>query len=265
VCAWAIMTFLVYPLALLVALQASLLVYGFPLAADGMAAERDAAADLILPARRQATAATVAGGAERLATRTSVYPISTSTTVLAPFAMPYTFFEYTTTGMATRLEPVPTSFPTAVRVEIVSDVTIQETASMAAAPPAMSTYTAQLRDVQTWHLYQPQPTDLPATTNLESTCGSCRSQDYKPDAKCEAMGLETACQAQCQQRDGTWWCRSISQPLYNRGPDVRMGRACWGNETHYLQLNSPCRVGDPLIECVSCRGNLHNFVPKNWH
>jgi hypothetical protein len=250
---------------MLLALQALVIVAAHPHIHQARATDADAdAAVATQPVVKLQAIATVD---DVLVTKTSTWSISTtraSFNVLAPM---YSIFAWTTTGFVTQYEPMPTSFPTSVVVVRISAMVI--TAAATNAQTTFKTVSTQTWwDTKTWHIYQAQATDMASAeaARLSNTCNDCYSQDYTPDPTCEAMGLFTACQAQCKaEEDGRWWCLKINSAQYWDGPDVRMGRACWGNRTEYKQLNTPCRHGDPLIECESCRGILNDYGPQNWH
>ena len=132
------------------------------------------------------------------------------------------------------------------------------------SPSASTSVTAYVyTDRQAWVVSPPRPgMDLPpapAGTAESLACGgatSCPASEADPHPECEARGLRTACNGgQCELRAGgaEWWCYQMWQ---REGSDAsrRMGRACWGADGTFRQLNVPCAQGDVEVGCVPCQG-----------
>jgi len=210
-----------------------------------------------------------------LVTKTVIRTFSREYTFYNPFGLsPRTWLLFSTTGAVTRYEPVPTAYPAKITVEETTSVTIFSIAPFSTYSTETVTAETAWTDTQTWALSRPRATDAPALlppgTDLGAACVACpgvgdASPAAVPDPACEALGLRTGCDAaQCpQDADGTYWCREMFPGMYT-AEGYRNGRACWGNGTQYKQLLAPCRVGDGVVGCTACKGDLRDFFPKNW-
>jgi hypothetical protein len=196
-------------------------------------------------------------------TLSSVYSYTRSTGIApnAAFQVFLTQIAYTT-ATVTVYEPwaaAPTSYPLTKVLTELSTVTYSERVVFGGTEPDYtSSSTAIVTAPRTWVLHAPPaPTDLPVGASLPSCDASCPPAGWTPDPRCEALGLDTACQGQCRQRDGVWWC-------YRRyrleGPEVAMGRVCWGNQTLLGELLEPCVVTDHRVQCVPCKGENQNYA-----
>ncbi|KAK3937156.1 hypothetical protein QBC46DRAFT_344895 [Diplogelasinospora grovesii] len=100
--------------------------------------------------------------------------------------------------------------------------------------------------------------------------------EVQVDVRCEALGLRTGCQGQCASRYGNgengggeggeeslWWCYQMHEREYTN-PSLRMGRACWGGNLQFVQLNEPCVQGDRAVACVPCQGVNASWGAVNW-
>jgi hypothetical protein len=227
------------------------------------------AADAFTVGEVEATAGEPSKARNLMATRTSIWTTTSTTTEFSKYFWAYyTEFAYTVTATYTHIESDATSLPTVVVDTTITDWSIERRATPAGDDPIDTlTSSATRTSTSTWHLYPAKPTDLPAGIGREQLpCSECAPKDFQPDPQCQALGLRTACQGQCTRReDGTWSCRQMAPSEYSQTPDLKMGRACWGNLTEYKQLNTPCIVGDHWIGCTPCIGDEHNFSPRNWH
>jgi hypothetical protein len=196
-------------------------------------------------------------------TFTSIYSSTGTSVQLNPLA-PMTRIEIITTATFTLLEPRgATSFPASVIQTVTSVVEFTYLATPGAGPIITSTGTDRFVNPTTWVLYQPEATDLPAGTTLEDLpCNECSTAAIQEDRQCAALSLETACQGQCDMRDGIWWCRHMR--VLEDGTPAQMGRACWGGDEQYGQLMTPCVSGDYRIGCTPCEGRASGWLPTNW-
>ena len=47
-------------------------------------------------------------------------------------------------------------------------------------------------------------------------------------------------------------------------PEMRMGRACWGEGLRFRQVNEPCEEGDLAMGCLGCKGVDVSWGAVNW-
>jgi hypothetical protein len=200
-------------------------------------------------------------------TVTSIWSTTSSATISPDGAWPVFHRQvYITTLTVTTLEPwssSPTSFPhTLVQTAITHrTMTTEITPCVACGTAPLTTIATAVQTSQsTWLLYAPAPTDLPRDATLP--CAECAGPAFRTDPRCQALGLDTACQAQCDLRGGLWWC--FRREYADRGP-LQMGRACWGKGEEYLQLVTPCAVGDHAFACTPCNGTDITYWPLKWH
>jgi len=181
----------------------------------------------------------------------------------------------------TVLEPGPVTqgpFPATVTQTAVTSATVDTTISFVgsgAADRAIETSSTSwvYISAETWLVSPPKATDLtPARAKGESlACADakvCRAggavEGLNEDEACEAAGLRTGCLGQCEMRwDGNWWCYRMWQRESN---DIgkRMGRACWGGDLRFRQLNVPCVDSDVGMGCVPCQGVDSTWAPVYW-
>jgi len=213
---------------------------------------------------------------------TTPAPIPTKTVMRtfsseASFSNPFGFdrvtsqrYEYT--GTITRYEPLPTTFPalvTVVESTILTEFVTGYFGSFEVSSTIFSDNTITWVSSDTWSIAPPAATDatapLPADADADAACSACGRPTAPPDPACEALGLQTGCDAaQCPRgADGMFWCRVMFPGMWP-AKNYRNGRACWGNRTEYKQLLKPCLVGDGMVGCTACKGNLGDFFPKHW-
>ncbi|KAH8881325.1 hypothetical protein GQ53DRAFT_832511 [Thozetella sp. PMI_491] len=200
---------------------------------------------------------------------TTVTRISSSTlTEITPYnpVLPVPWYSKTviSTVTVTLLEPwpaSPTSFPYTMLQTAVKHSTIESRLVVTiSAPPETSFSYATVTGTSTWILWRPAVTDMPAGGS--GSCSECVASSPTPDPRCERLGLDTACQGQCEQRDGLWWCY---RRYYSDPSSLAMGRACWGNKTEYAQLLTPCIGTDHALPCMPCKGKDYAWNSVNWH
>ncbi|OCL02218.1 hypothetical protein AOQ84DRAFT_229440 [Glonium stellatum] len=215
----------------------------------------------------------------RITGQTTAYPTtitkvwsSTTTSIMYPnpaFAI-FSNMIYITTMTVTLFEPwpsMPTVFPyTLVQTEL-DDMTISTLVNTSGTP---TTYVQSTKYTvsSTWVLNQPAPTDLAAGTTVDALpCSECTPEGWAPDERCTRHNLDTACQGQCDLREGLWWCY---KRYYNQPGAPVMGRVCWGNNDtagqmfEYAQLAEPCKKTDHRVQCVPCKGLESNWEAGNW-
>ncbi len=192
----------------------------------------------------------------------------------------------------TSLEPGPIlpPYPATVVETVISRVTWEEriTYSPGGPPePTTSRTSVTVTAPETWIVSHPtqqmSQAFLPAGTNRDAIpCGAGTFTGGMPstppvseqceearrlapaDETCTASGLRTACLGQCQLReDNEWWCYQMQEREY-QDESRRMGRACWGGNLRFRQLNAPCLVGDVALGCVPCRGTDISWGPVYW-
>lgn len=201
-------------------------------------------------------------------TVTSIWSTTeTSASQPGPWGAVYMIY-MTTLRTVTLLEPYPAqiqTYPATVVQTAVSKETHTTRITYSSANGPVST-TIDSRTVSvpsTWVLHQAQPTDLAAgTTPAGLPCEECAPASWQADSRCAGNGLQTACQRQCDLRDGVWWCYRMYYSDYGTG--VQMGRACWGNGSYFEQLVEPCVAGDHRLSCVSCKGLDSSWDAVNW-
>ncbi|KAB5566622.1 hypothetical protein GE09DRAFT_742291 [Coniochaeta sp. 2T2.1] len=185
--------------------------------------------------------------------------------------------ELLTTMTITTLEPpwATVSLPTTITETIIKQLTYEQRITYLESDlttTSFTTYTG-ITVHDTWVIHRPEATDLPAGSRStddvpcgeEETCAG-----GPPDPLCD-NGLVAACQGQCQPRprgdrdnNWYWWCLMI-RPREMVYPDLVMGRACWGGNWEYRQLNTPCVRGDAAVPCVPCKGVNESWGALNWH
>lgn len=176
-----------------------------------------------------------------------------------------------TTKTVTSFEPRPvfTSYPGTVVQVVVSHVRREDRMTYSGGGSSTST-TAWVATVpETWVVSK--PTGRPVLRGGVPRCeesdsggdGTC--EVTKGNKRCDAAGLKTGCQGQCvrHEEEGEWWCYMMRQRDYVR-PEMRMGRACWGDGLRYRQVNEPCEEGDLPMGCVACRGVDVSWGAVNW-
>ena len=220
------------------------------------------------------TPVTVPGG-----TKTNVWSTTLTATTFIPFINPRRV-ELITTETVTSLEPpwASPSLPATVTETVISNVTWEDRVTYLEKGETSTSVTSFIATVHdTWLVHKPQKTDLPAgsISTGSAACGSEASiggcDGGPPDPVCKEEGLMTACQGQCQPRKGDgddsgnflWWCYMLRQREYSY-PELRMGRACWGGNLEYRQLNTPCVTGDVAVACVPCQGVNSSWAGLNW-
>ncbi|KAK3346825.1 hypothetical protein B0T25DRAFT_289124 [Lasiosphaeria hispida] len=221
-------------------------------------------------------------------TRTRIW--STTITSISPILWISPRVEtYITTKTVTTYEPGPVitpgaaqSFPLTVIQTVLQSFTYDYHTSYAytSGPGALesqiSTHIGSVEE--TWIVTPAQPTlgvggadakFLPAGTTADElgACegGMCDGVRVKEDQECVARGMRTGCQGQCDLRgNGTeWWCYRVWAREYS-DPGRRMGRACWGEWLRFMQLNTPCVVGDVKMACDECRGLNSSWGAVFW-
>ena len=209
------------------------------------------------------TAPTYAG----VPTRTKVVSTTiTSITVVIDWINPRVFTLIDSITVTT-LQPGPfTSLPTTITQWVISSVTHETRVFGAGAGSTVTQLATWIGTApETFVLYEPQATDLPASTDPDAVlCDGCPdvAATPAPDPACEALGLHTGCQGQCALEDGVFWCLQRWRAAQDRMP--AMGRACWGGNREYLQLMTPCRTGDFRIGCTACHGGNVSYAPVDW-
>jgi len=199
---------------------------------------------------------------------TTVTRIESSTvsgTIDGGAAQPFYKLVARTIETNTLLEPwpaSPTSFPyTLVQTKIVHrtyETTI--TKVRGEEDPTSTTSFTQVTVPSTWVLFKPEATYAAAGAALP--CGECAPNGWEGDERCEALGLDTACQGQCEEKFGYLWC--YERYRSDEGSKV-MGRACWGKEREYMQLVEPCLATDHRISCTPCQGVDPSWDDITWH
>jgi hypothetical protein len=197
-------------------------------------------------------------------TKTAVWS-TTETHVISPGWVGPSVVTGITTRMATTLEPGPvTSYPATVIETILSTVTYEYRITRSDGSSSTSFSSGTYTVPSTWVVSKPQASDLASGTSMGSLpCDSCPAQSWVPDSQCVAKGLDTACQGQCQQRYGDWWCYHMYYSDYSNSA-FRMGRACWGGDGEYLQLNTPCVDSDHQMACTPCQGLNYSWGAVEW-
>ncbi|KAK3384978.1 hypothetical protein B0H63DRAFT_449073 [Podospora didyma] len=210
------------------------------------------------------------------ATKTRIWSITESTVTYYQFINPRKV-TLLTTKTVTSLEPWPafSVFPTTVTEVVISHVTWEDRTTYSNGGGSSTSITSFVATVpETWVVSQPRRTDTPAGTRpddlqCENTCAPPVADDHGGDGDgdpvCVERGLHTGCQGQCAQREegGPWWCYQMHQRDYVHVP-MRMGRACWGGDLQYRQLNTPCEAGDVAVGCVKCQGWNYTWGAVNW-
>jgi len=172
-----------------------------------------------------------------------------------------------TTISATSLIPGPvTALPATVVETVISRITFEFRTTYApeltALRPTTSYSSVAITVPHTWVVSPARPSHLARAASVP--CGACATGANATTAgRCDAQGLRTGCQRQCEQRDGAWWCYRIYTSEYSDA-GLRMGRACWGPGGRYEQLNEPCEQGDYAVGCVACKGVDDSWSAINW-
>lgn len=192
---------------------------------------------------------------------------SATNTQITPYnpMLPVDYYSKTviSTVTVTILEPwpaPPSAFPYTMRQTAISRSTVESRMLKTLNSPTV-TYitTGTATGTSAWVLWPPRPTDMAVGARLP--CQECEPQGWESDPRCENLGLDTACQGQCEKKDGLWWCY---QRYYTDGQDLAMGRVCWGNSTEYAQLVEPCIATDHQVACKPCKGKDISWNSVNW-
>ncbi len=133
-----------------------------------------------------------------------------------------------------------------------TQLTTRVVSSPGATPSAIA-----LTSTAVYNLWDILPFDMPPsqTPMCPSPERDCAYGSIKPNPRCEELGRETRCAAQCLLKDWLWWCptgRSYGKP--EAGPVL--GRVCYGDEDGKgaaLQLMEPCDHTDFLAGCPRCK------------
>lgn len=191
---------------------------------------------------------------------TSIFSFTSVSSTSTPDA-PVTILEFSTTATVTLIETDDiTSFPTAEVVTAFSDIYYRDI--LMGLDTSTYTQSSRYTILSTYSIYLPQPTDLaPGTRDEDLPCSDCPLQQVEQDPRCTALGLDTACVGQCDQRDGVWWCYDMKYNDYISNP---LGRACWGNFSLFHLLVEPCIVGDHRAGCTPCQGQDYSWGPVTW-
>jgi hypothetical protein len=199
---------------------------------------------------------TAAFSEDALTTTTSIWSASSTSTIWeTPFG-PNSYIDYITTQTVTQASSRGDfqSYPATVVDIGTTTVHYSEFAVETGGFTNSRVYSSTYVSSTTFIVYRPQKKDIPAGVKLNDVpCGPCAPVDWKSDQRCDALGLDTACQGQCLQQNGLWWCRRL-QGIVEMGlnPEYQMGRTCWGNSSYYHQFQTPCVTGDHQFECLSC-------------
>lgn len=225
-----------------------------------------------LPAKTETVQALAAATAEYAATTTVISTTTESSTTVVQFISPRVV-TIITTITATSLRPGPvTSFPATVVETVVSHITFEFRTSYQDGGRTTSLSSAVVTEPSTWVVTAPRATDLAEGMTADALpCGgadSCTAEMQERaqedgDPRCNALGLQTGCQGQCERRDGAWWCYQLYLSDY-RDAKLRMGRVCWGEDNRYEQLNTPCVAGDRKVACTACGGLDDSWGALNW-
>jgi hypothetical protein len=224
-----------------------------------------------LPASTEPAPVPSPAAADYATTTTVISSTTESSTSLIQFINPRVV-TIITTITATTLRPGPvTSFPATVVETVVSHITFEFRTSYTDGGRTTSMSSAVVTVPATWIVAAPRPTDLAAgTTADELPCSAdgCTTEVQErtredSDPRCDALGLQTGCQGQCEEREGAWWCYQLYLADY-RDAKLRMGRACWGADNRYEQLNSPCVASDRKVACTACGGLDDSWGALNW-
>lgn len=235
----------------------------------------DLAAGIPASPPKPAALAPVTVAAAYPTTTTKISTTTKSSTTVIQFINPrvVTIFTIIT---ATTLIPGPvTALPATVVETVISHITFEYRTSYSDSAPSTSVSTAVITVPSTWIVARPQATDLAAGTSADAlpcddnnNCATTKAQAAAAaDPRCDALGLETGCQGQCEERDdddgGAWWCYQLYVADYSEA-SLRMGRACWGGDDRYEQLNTPCVAGDHRVACTPCQGLDGSWGALNW-
>ncbi|KAK3376774.1 hypothetical protein B0T24DRAFT_592414 [Lasiosphaeria ovina] len=212
--------------------------------------------------------ATSKAAAASLATKTRIWSTTESSVTYYQFINPRKI-TLITTKTVTSYEPSVATLPTTVTEMVVSHVTWEDRISYSNGDRSTSITSFVATVPETWAVAKPQPTDLPAGTGAGAAELQC-SEELNPgrpeaaaDPLCTAHGLKTGCQGQCALRDNSWWCFEMHERDYTNAA-LRMGRACWGGNLEFRQLNTPCVVGDVGMACVPGQGLNTSWGAVNW-
>ncbi|KAK1753048.1 hypothetical protein QBC47DRAFT_51271 [Echria macrotheca] len=209
-------------------------------------------------------------------TKTRVWSTTSSSVSVVLWINSRKVTSYTTATM-TAYEPGPVTgpFPATVTRTVVSHVTQEDRTTYLDAAAANSDRiqptTSRTEWVYTtgevWIVSPARPTDLVVAAGAKPGCAEgtgtgtgTECAEVQPEGTCEAAGLRTGCAGQCELRGEQWWCYRMWQREYGRPGIAGMsGRACWGGDLRFEQLNVPCVEGDVDVGCVRCRG-----VDQSW-
>lgn len=227
----------------------------------------------------EAASPEITAAAAATKTRTKISSATESSVTFNQWINPYKATLYTTKTV-TSFEPRPTfsTYPGTVVQTVVSHVRLEDryTYSDGRTTTSVTSYVATVPE--TWVVSKPTAAAKPllggggARLSCEETKekgagggGGCPSSAQQEHPQCQAAGLKTGCQGQCvrHEEDGEWWCYMMHQRDYVH-PEMRMGRACWGANLRYRQLNVPCLEGDLAMGCVACEGLDHTWGAVNW-
>ncbi|TPX12607.1 uncharacterized protein E0L32_000784 [Thyridium curvatum] len=210
-------------------------------------------------------ARTVDSAALSQAARTvRVWSTVQSTVTAIPFINPRRMTVYTTQTVTSLQDaPRPTVFPTTVVETAIMSITWESRVTYlddGATTTEFSSTTATVPS--TWVVAgAPQPTNL--AVGRDPACGKSPIAAAAEAPQCASRGLHTGCQGQCQLRDGAFWCLLMGYADY-KVDSLKMGRACWGGDNQFEQLNTPCLEGDQRTACTADKGLDDSWGAVNW-
>ena len=178
--------------------------------------------------------------------------VQTATTAIAPSVV--------VVDTTTLIDPWPVSpdFELIPMTMLQTGITVRTVSTINALTNDTPTRTT-LSTTSTWIMWGTAVTDMAVRPGPQ--CAQVQGADCNPPAvkqhpRCDELGRDTRCAAQCLLKDWLWWCYQHTAADKDLKP---MGKLCYGNSTAYEQLLEPCDHTDFAPDCLACAPGQNPF------